>query len=65
MRFKNYGKIRAVDDAKMVRITKEVILDLEEYLTMRSDLFISKNGKVKIYRISGEIIRIDIKESEY
>lgn len=65
MGFRNYCKIRVVDDAKMVRITKEVILDLEEYLTMKSDLFISKNGKVKIYRIPGEIIRIDIKESEY
>ena len=65
MRLKNNCGIRAIDEARMVRITKEVILDLEEYLTMRSDLFISKNGKVKIYRIPGKMIRIDIKESEY
>jgi len=65
MRLKNYCGIKAIDKARMVKIVKEVMLGIEEYLDMRSDLFISKNGKIKIYRIPGEMIRIDIQEGEY
>ena len=46
----------------MKNIIKEVALDLEEFLNMKSDLFVSTDEKIKIYRIAGNIIRIDIKE---
>ena len=66
MRLKNHCGIKAIDEARMIKIIKEVMLFLEEYLSISSDLFISKNGKVKIYRIPAqEIIRIDVKENEY
>lgn len=66
MRLKNNCGIKAIDEARMIKIIKEAMLFLEEYLSISSDLFISKNGKIKIYAIPAqEIIRIDIKENEY
>ena len=46
----------------MKNIIKEVALDLEEFLNMKSDLFVSIDEKIKIYRTAENIIRIDIKE---
>lgn len=66
MRSGNNCGIRAIDEARIVKIIKEAMLFLEKYLGMNSDLFLSKNGKVKIYSIPDqEIVRIDIKINEY
>lgn len=66
MRSKNNCGIRAIDEARMVKIVSETTLFLGEYLSMDSDLFVSRNGKVKIYSIPAQgIIRIDIKINEY
>ncbi|MBA7560991.1 hypothetical protein ES695_07335 [Candidatus Atribacteria bacterium 1244-E10-H5-B2] len=66
MRLKNNCGIRAIDEARMVKIVSETTLFLGEYLSMDSDLFVSRNGKVKIYSIPAQgIIRIDIKINEY
>ena len=66
MRSGNNCGIRAIDEARAVKIIREAMLLLGEYLNTDSDLSLSKNGKLKIYSIPDqEIIRIDIKINEY